>query len=90
MAHLEKVFQYIDDNQKLYVKRLSDVVAIQSVSAEAEKRGEVIRMVEHTADELRKLGATAELVDVGKGMSSSRDLCCFTQCFTSPGSIFAI
>ncbi|CAK8695394.1 unnamed protein product [Clavelina lepadiformis] len=66
MAHLEKVFQYIDDNQKLYVKRLSDVVAIQSVSAEAEKRGEVIRMVEHTADELRKLGATAELVDVGK------------------------
>ena len=66
MAHLEKVFKYIDNNQDLYIKRLSDVVAIQSVSALAEKRNDVIEMVKHTEEEMKKLGCATELVDVGK------------------------
>ncbi|XP_035672400.1 cytosolic non-specific dipeptidase-like isoform X2 [Branchiostoma floridae] len=62
---LQKIFSYIDDHQEEYVKRLSDVVAIKSVSAWPEVRGEVIRMVKHTAKELEALGATVELCELG-------------------------
>lgn len=65
MAHLNKVFKYIDDNQDLYIKRLSDVVAIESVSALAEKRNDVIKMVKYTEAEMKKLGCSTRLVDVG-------------------------
>ena len=65
MAHLEKVFQYVDEHQDLYVQRLSDVVAIQSVSAWPEKRQEIVRMMEHIEEELKKLGCTTELADIG-------------------------
>ncbi|KAK3697515.1 hypothetical protein QZH41_011280, partial [Actinostola sp. cb2023] len=51
---------------ELYIKRLADTVAIKSVSAWPETRGEVVKMVNHVAEELRKLDATVELCDVGK------------------------
>nr|CAB3231965.1 cytosolic non-specific dipeptidase-like [Phallusia mammillata] len=65
MAHLDKVNKYIDEHQEDYVQRLSEVVAIQSVSAWADKRGECVRQMEHTAAEMKKLGCTADLVDIG-------------------------
>ena len=68
MAHLKQVFDYVDENQNLYVERLSEVVAIQSVSAFAEKRDEVIRQVKHTEKELQKLGCSTELADVGMNL----------------------
>ncbi|XP_041367448.1 cytosolic non-specific dipeptidase-like [Gigantopelta aegis] len=63
---MDKLFGHIDANQKKYVQRLSDVVAIQSVSALPEKWPEIRRMVEWTQTELKKLGATCELADLGE------------------------
>eukprot|EP00794_Sanderia_malayensis_P018074 gene18074-19883_t len=61
MADISKIFSYIESHIDDYVKTLGEWVAIKSVSAWAESRGEVIRMVEHVAKELEKLGAEVEL-----------------------------
>nr|XP_020657468.1 cytosolic non-specific dipeptidase isoform X2 [Pogona vitticeps] len=63
---LETLFEYVDKHQDLYVKRLADWVAIQSVSAWPEKRGEVKRMIEVAAKDIERLGGTTELMDIGK------------------------
>ncbi|EDO43252.1 predicted protein [Nematostella vectensis] len=62
---LQKVFEHIEKNEELYIKRLADAVAIKSVSAWPETRGEITKMVNHVAEELKKLGTEVELVDVG-------------------------
>uniref|UniRef100_A0ABM0H1L6 Cytosolic non-specific dipeptidase-like n=1 Tax=Saccoglossus kowalevskii TaxID=10224 RepID=A0ABM0H1L6_SACKO len=62
---LPKFFSYIDEHQDLYVERLKDAVAIQSVSAWPEKRPEIKKMVESVAKQLETLGGTVELVDIG-------------------------
>lgn len=46
-------------------QRLADWVAVQSVSAWPEKRGEIKKMMEIAAKDIEKLGGTVELVDVG-------------------------
>ncbi|KAM4705932.1 cytosolic non-specific dipeptidase [Rhinophrynus dorsalis] len=66
MPVLPALFECIDKNQDLYVKRLSEWVAIQSVSAWPEKRGEIKRMMEVCAKEIERLGGSTELVDIGK------------------------
>ena len=43
------ICRHIDDNQETYVKKLAEVVAIESVSAWEHRRDETIRMVEETA-----------------------------------------
>lgn len=43
---MESIFKYVDAHQELYIKRLSDAVAVQSVSAEFDRRPDTIRMVE--------------------------------------------
>ncbi|XP_072172211.1 cytosolic non-specific dipeptidase-like [Diadema setosum] len=63
---LDRLFAYVDENKDHYVKRLSDAVAIQSVSAWPDKRGEITKMIEAVVADLRRLGATAELHDIGK------------------------
>ncbi|XP_078543945.1 cytosolic non-specific dipeptidase isoform X2 [Lissotriton helveticus] len=63
---LPQLFKYVDEHQDLYVKRLAEWVAIQSVSALPEKRNETKRMMEVAAKEIERLGGTCELVDVGK------------------------
>ncbi|XP_041471586.1 cytosolic non-specific dipeptidase-like [Lytechinus variegatus] len=63
---LPKLFSYIDEHQEDYIKRLADAVAIKSVSAWPETRGEITRMVQSVEAELKKLGATTELVPVGE------------------------
>lgn len=47
---MSKINEYIDEHQALYIKRLSDSVAIQSVSAWPEKRGEIKRQVVEVAE----------------------------------------
>uniref|UniRef100_A0A3Q1I9P9 Cytosolic non-specific dipeptidase n=1 Tax=Anabas testudineus TaxID=64144 RepID=A0A3Q1I9P9_ANATE len=66
MAHLTELFDYVDKHQDLYVQRLADWVAVQSVSAWPEKRGEIKKMMEMAAKDIERLGGTVELVDVGK------------------------
>ncbi|XP_053106214.1 cytosolic non-specific dipeptidase isoform X1 [Hemicordylus capensis] len=63
---LEPLFEYIDKHQDLYVDRLAQWVAIQSVSAWPEKRGEIKRMMEVAAKDIERLGGTTELKDIGK------------------------
>ncbi|XP_061438055.1 cytosolic non-specific dipeptidase-like [Lethenteron reissneri] len=65
MAFLQALFKYIDENQELYVKRLSEWVAVPSVSAWSESRPEVVRMVQLAAHEVTRLGGSVELVDIG-------------------------
>ncbi|EPY78610.1 cytosolic non-specific dipeptidase isoform 1 [Camelus ferus] len=65
MSALTAVFKYVDENQDRYIKKLADWVAIQSVSAWPEKRGEVRRMMDMAAADLRQLGGSVELVDIG-------------------------
>ncbi|KAK3749409.1 hypothetical protein QZH41_015869, partial [Actinostola sp. cb2023] len=45
-----KIFSYLLKNEELYIKRLADTVAIKSVSAWPETRGEVVKMVNHVAE----------------------------------------
>lgn len=48
------------------LQRLAEWVAIQSVSAWPEKRGEIKRMMEVAAKEIERLGGTTKLMDIGK------------------------
>lgn len=47
-------------------QRLAEWVAVKSVSAWPEKRGEVKKMMEMAAKDIDRLGGTVELVDIGK------------------------
>lgn len=49
----------------LCLKRLAQWVAVQSVSAWPEKRGEIKKMMEMAAKDIERLGGTVEMVDVG-------------------------
>jgi len=63
---LQELFRFVDKNKSQYIDALKTAVAIQSVSAWPDKRNEIQRMVEWTADKLRSLGTDIELVDIGK------------------------
>uniref|UniRef100_A0A8C4THX0 Cytosolic non-specific dipeptidase n=1 Tax=Erpetoichthys calabaricus TaxID=27687 RepID=A0A8C4THX0_ERPCA len=65
MSALSTLFKYIDEHQDVYVERLAEWVAVQSVSAWPEKRGEIKRMMQIAAKEVERLGGTVELVDIG-------------------------
>lgn len=71
LVHLSKAkifvfcFSFVDQHKEEYIKVLEEAVAIQSVSSLPEKRNETIRMVNWTAEKLKKLGATLELCDIG-------------------------
>ncbi|XP_052801693.1 cytosolic non-specific dipeptidase-like isoform X1 [Mya arenaria] len=62
---MEGLFKHIDQNESKYIQRLSDVVAIKSVSAWPQTRPDVREMVEWTKTTMEKLGATCELEEIG-------------------------
>lgn len=62
---MEAVFDYIDKHEAVYIKRLAEAVAIRSVSCWPETRPDVVKMVEHIAKEVERLGGTTQLRDVG-------------------------
>ena len=47
-------------------QRLAEWVAVQSVSAWPEKRGEIKKMMEMAAKDIERLGGSVEMVDIGK------------------------
>ncbi|KAB0403281.1 hypothetical protein E2I00_011212 [Balaenoptera physalus] len=49
----------------IHKQKLAEWVAIQSVSAWPEKRGEIRRMMEVAAADIKQLGGSVELVDIG-------------------------
>jgi len=63
---IDKFLKHIDAHERRYVDRLAECVAIPSVSAWAENRKDIVRVCEWTAEKLKQLGATIELVDIGE------------------------
>ncbi|KAI8321326.1 CNDP dipeptidase [Martensiomyces pterosporus] len=66
MANVEKYFELVDQNQKKFIEALREVVAIPSVSGDAARRPDVIRMGEWLQAKWEALGATCKRVDPGK------------------------
>jgi len=66
------LFRHIDDNQGRYIEVLREAVAIKSVSAWAESRPEITKMVNWTKAKLEALGATCELKDIGMQVRAPR------------------
>ncbi|XP_068675134.1 cytosolic non-specific dipeptidase-like isoform X2 [Montipora foliosa] len=66
-SNLQAVFSYIDKHQDVFVERLSEAVAIKSVSAwrEQKYRDEIVKMVKKIKDAIIQLGGEVELVDLG-------------------------
>lgn len=62
---MEDIFKYIDSNEEKFIKRLSEAVAIRSVSGCPEERGEVVKMVQYVAKMIEDLGGTTRLVELG-------------------------
>ncbi|KAH8879320.1 Cys-Gly metallodipeptidase dug1 [Thozetella sp. PMI_491] len=62
---LDGYFKQVDDMSDHFIERLRKAVAIPSVSAEAARRPDVVRMGHFLADELKALGATVELRELG-------------------------
>lgn len=63
---MEAIFKHIDANEDLYIRRLAEAVAIQSVSGAPEKRDDVVKMVKYVAAEVERLGGKTRLADIGK------------------------
>jgi nonspecific dipeptidase len=63
---MKEIFKYIDDNKDKWVDNLAEAIAIKSVSAWADSRSEVVRMVHWAGDRLISLGATVEYNDIGE------------------------
>ncbi|XP_039383933.1 beta-Ala-His dipeptidase-like isoform X1 [Mauremys reevesii] len=60
-----QIFQYIDLHENKFIETLKEWVAVESDSIQPERRQNVTQMVELTADKLRVMGATVELVKLG-------------------------
>ncbi|TPX70427.1 hypothetical protein SpCBS45565_g01760 [Spizellomyces sp. 'palustris'] len=74
MTTFEKLSKYVDGNQKFYIERLAEVVAIPSVSGEAARRPEVHRMGQWLVSELKRLGASVNIHNPGKQMLEGKEL----------------
>ncbi|TPX59946.1 hypothetical protein PhCBS80983_g02120 [Powellomyces hirtus] len=74
MSAFDKLFAYVDENQKYYIDRLAEVVAIPSVSGEASRRPEVVKMGEWLIKELKTLGATVQVHHPGKQTLEGQEL----------------
>ncbi|KIY49843.1 CNDP dipeptidase [Fistulina hepatica ATCC 64428] len=57
--------QYIDVNADKFIQRLSDAVAIPSISSDAARRSDVIKMAHWLNSQLNALGVETRLADVG-------------------------
>ncbi|KAK2797369.1 hypothetical protein FQN51_008540 [Onygenales sp. PD_10] len=62
---LEPFFKQVDNLSDAFIDRLRKAVAIPSVSAQDDSRGEVVRMGEWLGAELKSLGAEVELRPLG-------------------------
>ncbi|RXG58355.1 Septin-4, partial [Armadillidium vulgare] len=54
---LKKIFSYVDAHKKDYIATLKEAVAIKSVSAWAESRGDVEKMIQWAKKRLEDLGS---------------------------------
>ncbi|KAJ1931468.1 hypothetical protein EC988_009778, partial [Linderina pennispora] len=66
MADVEKYFDLVNQDQQAFIETLREVVAIPSVSGDAARRPDVVRMGEWLQARWESLGATCKRVDPGK------------------------
>ena len=71
---LDGYFKQVDSMSNHFIERLRQAVAIPSVSSEAARRPEVVRMGQFLSDELAKLGAQVELRPLGKQPGTDLEL----------------
>ncbi|KAL9085813.1 MAG: hypothetical protein Q9165_007445 [Trypethelium subeluteriae] len=63
---LDSYFKQVDALSENFIERLRKAVAIPSVSADDERRGDVVKMGKFLASELENLGAEVQLRPLGK------------------------
>merc|ERR1719223_876989 len=61
----DKILLNVDANEEKYIGRLKELVEIPSVSAWPEKRQDIVKCCNWTADKLKELGATIEMQELG-------------------------
>ncbi|KAF2729182.1 CNDP dipeptidase [Polyplosphaeria fusca] len=66
MPHLPPFFSKVDELQGKFIERLSEAVAIPSISSEDARRPDVVKMGEWLAEQIRALGGEVELRQLGK------------------------
>jgi Cys-Gly metallodipeptidase DUG1 len=66
MANLDSYFQQVDTLQDSFIDRLREAVAIPSISSEDARRPDVVKMGHWLADQIKALGGTVELRELGK------------------------
>ena len=55
------LFNYVDEHIPDYINRLREAVAIESISSDPAKHGEILRMMKYTESEVLKLGGECTL-----------------------------
>ncbi|KAH7925338.1 CNDP dipeptidase [Leucogyrophana mollusca] len=74
MPALDKFTEYIDTHAESFIKRLSEAVAIKSISSDARRREDVIAMGNWLDGELKKLDVETKLVDLGTQVMQGQTL----------------
>ncbi len=62
---LEKVLAYLDNNQQQHVDQLCDFLRIPSISSQSDHDEDTRKAGKFVADELRELGLSVEVIDLG-------------------------
>ncbi|KAI8335099.1 putative glutamate carboxypeptidase [Chlamydoabsidia padenii] len=62
---LNTFFTQVEQNEKRYIQRLSEAVAIPSISGDPSHRQDVVRMGDYLQEQLKQLGASVETRDPG-------------------------
>ncbi|KAF7440176.1 hypothetical protein PC9H_000520 [Pleurotus ostreatus] len=66
--------QFVDQNADAFIQRLSDAVAIPSISGDASHRKDVFKMADWLNDQLKAVGVETQLVDLGKHIMDDEEL----------------
>ncbi|EPQ54997.1 CNDP dipeptidase [Gloeophyllum trabeum ATCC 11539] len=69
-----KFTEFVDANADKFIQRLADAVAIPSVSGEPNHRQDVVKMAQWLDGQLKSLGVTTKLVDLGKHVMDGEEL----------------
>ncbi|EJF55956.1 CNDP dipeptidase [Dichomitus squalens] len=74
MAAPAEFIKFIDDNANKFIARLGEAVAIPSVSGNGAHRPDVFKMSAWLDGQLKSLGVTTSLVDLGKHVMDGEEL----------------
>lgn len=82
----QDVIAKIDANKDAFIQRLAEAVAIPSVSGAVKYRKEVYHMADWLVEQLRKVGASAELKPLGKQTLEEQEIDLPPAIFSQLGS----